>query len=219
MKRSISLILLFVGYTTICVAQIKPMGQTLGDSPIDNPAYAEVGGNAYLPLTFEKAHCIRQTGESDTLFVRFDMYAGYWEVMQGNKVLISKNRYKQVTLDIPDEGIAIFRNGFGLIDDLSGAAFYQVLYDGKTKLLKHISASKSECYNYGGIYKQCFKASERFYIQKSDGSLLRVDTNKELIWGVFGASQNQVKTYTSQNKLRIKRWPDVCKILQYFDSI
>jgi hypothetical protein len=199
--------------------QIMPLGQTMGDSPVDNPAYAEVGGSAYLPLTFQKAYCTKPTGESDTLSVRFDMYAGYWEVMQGNKVLISKSKYKQILIEIPDEGLSVFRNGFVTIDDISTAAFYQILYDGKTKLLKHISATKSDCYNYGGIYKQCFKATERFYVQQADGSLLRIDTNKELIWAVFGVSQNQVKTYATQNKLRLKRWADVSKLLQYFDSL
>jgi hypothetical protein len=200
-------------------AQIKPIGQTLGDSPIDNPAYAEVGGTAYLPLTFQTAYCTKPTGESDTLLVRFDIYAGYWEVMQGKNVMISKSKYKQVIITIPDEGLCVFRNGFAATDGLGNGAFYQILYDGKTKLLKHISATKSDCYNYGGIYKQCFKQNERYYVLQSDGSLLRLDSNKELIWGVFGASQSQLKDYATQNKLRTKRWPDISKLLQHFDSL
>ncbi len=212
-------LLLLVLVLTHAKAQIKPIGQTLGDSPIDNPAYAEVGGTAYLPLTFQRAYCTKPTGESDTLLVRFDMYAGYWEVMQGRNVLVSKSKYKQVMIDIPDEGLGVFRNGFSAIDGLSSGAFYQILYDGKTKLLKHISATKSDCYNYGGIYKQCFKQNERYYVQQADGSLLRIDTNKELIWEVFGASQSQVKDYATRNKLRTKRWLDISKLLQHFDSL
>ncbi len=188
---------------------------------LDNPNYIGKVGTPYLPITFQKAFCTKSSNAIDTLIVRLDMYAGYLEILDEarKKVHTSQETYMKYVIDLPDEGIITFRSNMKAIDQQNRENWYWVLYDGKTKLLKYTECKILECYEYGGIYTKCFKATERFYIQQSDGSLLRVDTNKELIWGVFGALQNKVKEYASQNKLRTKRWSDVSKLLQYFDSI
>jgi hypothetical protein len=206
--------------TGVVCAQFSVPISTVSYS-LDNPSYAGKVGTPYLPITFQKAPCTKSSNVTDTLMVRLDTYAGYLEILDEGrkKVRTSQDGYLKYVVNLPDDGFITFRSNIKATDQQNTDSWYWVLYDGKTKLLKYTESKINECYEYGGIYTKCFKATERFYVQQADGSLLRIDTNKELIWAVFGVSQNQVKTYAIQNKLRLKRWADVSKLLQYFDSL
>ena len=201
------------------VAQFNNTVSGFGSSSIDNPAYVNVSGNPYIPLTFQKAVCLKNTGAVDTLMVRLDTNEGVLEILKNNKIYLSKNTYKQFQVEIEDEGRVVLRSGFKAVEGQNEQTFYQVRYDGKTKLLKLTRSKIDDCYEYNDVYKKCFKKFEFFYIQNIDGQLSRIDKDRELIWDLFGTKKDSLMAFSDKNKLRLKKWGDVCKILEYYDSL
>ncbi len=116
-----------------------------------------------------------------------------------------------------DVGVCLFKNGFKNPNWPNDLSFYQILYDGKTKLLKHISHTLRDCYEYGGIYRQCFKKQEKVYLQVNNGSLVQIDKEPEKIWELL-TDVSDTKDFATKQKLKLKRWNDVAKILEYYDS-
>lgn len=214
---SIGFLLFLLTFATFSQFVNPNTGLSFEASSLDNPAYAGVLGSAYMPLAFTKAAITRTTGEIDTLLIRLDTYADYVEVQRNGKVYICKNQYKQLSVEI-DDVKSLFRNDFKTPNWPNLNSFYQVLYDGKTKLLKHTQTILVDCYEYGGgTQKQCFRKVERYYIQEANSDLIQIDKDREQIWSIL-KNNSTLKEYATQHKLKLKNWSSVVKILQYYDA-
>ena len=127
--------------------------------------------------------------------------------------------YQQCQLDVIDEGLVLYRTGFPANGKLDADTWYQVLYDGKTKLLKHrASKIQNDCYEYGGIRQPCFSHTDIYYVQGADKQLVMLEKGEQL-WPVFGPKQAEMEAVAKQKKLKVKRWDHVAQLLQTFDSL
>lgn len=201
-------------------AQFSGGGSSLPDN-LDNSAYVNVKGRPYIPMAFGRGYCLRFDGKKDTLLARLDTHLQHVEVFdhKTGRVSLRQGAYRQCQLEVIDEGLLLFRTGFPAIGKLTEGSWYQVLHDGKTKLLKHTAAIiQNECYDYGGIRQPCFKNTETYYLQAANKQLVNVDKGEQL-WAFFGPRQAEMETLAKQRKLKIKRWDHVSQLLQAFDSL
>lgn len=205
---------------TTAQAQFSGGGSSLPDN-LDNSAYANVKGRPYIPMAFGRGYCLRLDGKKDTVLARLDTHLQHIEVFdqKTGRVSLRQGVYRQCQLDVIDEGLLLFRTGFPATGILTEGSWHRVLYDGKTKLLKHTAAIlQNECYDYGGIRQPCFKKADTYYLQKSDDQLVSVDKPEQL-WAAFGPKQAEMETVAKQKKLKIKRWDHVAQLLQAFDML
>ncbi|MBC5775841.1 hypothetical protein H8S95_17330 [Pontibacter sp. KCTC 32443] len=112
-----------------------------------------------------------------------------------------------------------FRNGYPLTDGIGPAAFYEVLADGKTQLLKRISKSIVEEREDNSITKtKMYKESVRYYLA-TDGKLTKISKNKKAVFEALGKDTAALDKYIKDNKLNIREDNDLAKLVTYANTI
>jgi len=112
----------------------------------------------------------------------------------------------------------LFKSGFLDSKNQLITAYFEVLYNGKTKFLskegKMVIESKG--YNTSTITKKIENTTE-YYISKGNNSVSLVKLNEKAIL-TYLAIPDLVK-YVKDNQLNLKIRADVIKLLQYHDSL
>ena len=112
----------------------------------------------------------------------------------------------------------LFRSGF--LDSKNNliSAFFEVLYNGKTKFLskegKMVIESKG--YNTNTITKKIENTTE-YYISKANNSVSLVKLNEKVILTYLGIPD--LAKYVKDNELNLKTREDIIMLLQYYDSL
>ena len=112
----------------------------------------------------------------------------------------------------------LFRSGF--LDSKNNliSAFFEVLYNGKTKFLskegKMVIESKG--YNTNTITKKIENTTE-YYISKANNSVSLVKLNEKVILTYLGIPD--LAKYVKDNELNLKTRDDIIKLLQYCEPL
>lgn len=112
-----------------------------------------------------------------------------------------------------------YANGFPAIDGFKETSFYQVLYDGTTKLLKKSSKTvlENRPYNSATIEKSFLDASEYFMLQNDKIQKLRL--TKKVLLSLFGDKSSQLADFMKKEKIDFKNDEDLIKVFKYYDSL
>ena len=113
----------------------------------------------------------------------------------------------------------LFRANYdGAIGNTS-KSFYEVLYDGKTQLLKKYKKIilESRVYNSGVVGKK-FVDDHNYYLAK-DGKTILVKNNINAIADALPEKASALKDYVKQNKLNIKNDKDFIKLIAYYNTL
>lgn len=125
---------------------------------------------------------------------------------------------KEITSTVTDE--RKFRSGFPPVDGASAGAFYEVLNDGETILLKRASKAIVEERPDGSIVKEkLIKESVKYYIASPD-KMVKINKSKKSILAAFEAPKlPQVETYIKTNRLSLKEEGHLIKVLAYYNTL
>lgn len=112
---------------------------------------------------------------------------------------------------------AVFQAGFPKIDKQRWDSFYQILAEGKTKLLKFIRYTYSDRMQYGqGV---TFKVEPLFYFYIfADGKMHLINKVDDLVL-LFPEWINEVKGYITREGLKIRKETDLIKIVSFYNSL
>ena len=118
-----------------------------------------------------------------------------------------------------NSAIKIYQCGFPPIDNQNRISFYQILFNGKTSLLKSVYKSIQERNNEmsGERYKE-FATYENMYLLK-DGIMIRIKKDKSSIIALLQDKEQAVKKYIEDQKLHLKNEADVTALIQYYNSL
>lgn len=107
--------------------------QDINGRPIFENGYTEIEGSPYLKDEWSRGNVkAKHNGKTYELAkMRYDTYKDELEYEENQK---SYRFSSEITEFTTTSGV--FRNNFPAYESLSGRNFYQVLYDGKVKLLK-----------------------------------------------------------------------------------
>jgi hypothetical protein len=112
----------------------------------------------------------------------------------------------------------LFKSGFLDSKNQLITAYFEVLYNGKTKFLskegKMVIESKG--YNTSTITKKIENTTE-YYISKSNNSVSLVKLNEKAILTYLAIPD--LGKYVKDNQLNLKTRDDIIKLLQYHDSL
>jgi hypothetical protein len=98
------------------------------------------------------------------------------------------------------------------------SGFYEVLSDGKAKLLKKPVKKIVEKSEYASANKiRNFESINTFFIQKND-VLIPVKKDKKSFLSVLADKQVQIEKYADENKLSFKNEEDLSKIINYYNG-
>ncbi len=212
------LIIPFLGYSQ---SQLNgPTGQVfLQDASgkyITSNNYTDVDGNPYFPKEWVEGSITLKTGKS--IFynaLRLNTISGNLEFKFTDKAYDVINPINEFTL-----GTMKFRNGFEPTEKQNTETFYQVLFDGKQKLLCHKLGSiyVDQPYNSATKTKK-FELHESYFLQKTDGKLYEVKKNLKYFLIVLGDKSNQLEEYCKKENIKLRSWEDAVRVLEYADSL
>jgi hypothetical protein len=209
------LLVCFVGYSQGLTIGSTWLQDTNG-KPITTNNYVEMEGSPYFPNDWISGSVQLKSGTPFAYnALRYNTISGVLEFLLNDKPYEVINPMSEFTL-----GMMLFRKGFQPVNEQTPNSFYQVLYDGKQKLL---------CFRAGGIYTESsynsttktkkITISEDYYVQKVDGKLYPVKKNLKNILTLMDGKTEEVNTYCQKENIKIKSWDDVSRVLEYVDGL
>ena len=219
MKKVILLLLLFVslqGYTQgLSNAGGQVFLQDSNGKLLTSNNYTDIDGNPYFPKEWVEGTVGLKDGKIIAYnALRLNTISGNLEFKFTDKAYDVINPMNEFTLETLK-----FRKGFEPIEKQNAETFYQVLYDGKQKLL---------CYRLGSIYLDSpynsatktkkFQLSETYYLQKADGKLHELKKNLKFFLLQIGDNSRQLEEYCKKENIKLRSWNDAVRILEHSDG-
>ena len=219
MKKVILLLLLFVslqGYTQgLSNAGGQVFLQDSNGKLLTSNNYTDIDGNPYFPKEWVEGTVGLKDGKIIAYnALRLNTISGNLEFKFTDKAYDVINPMNEFTLETLK-----FRKGFEPIEKQNAETFYQVLYDGKQKLL---------CYRLGSIYLDSpynsatktkkFQLSETYYLQKADGKLHELKKNLKFFLLQIGDNSRQLEEYCKKENIKLRSWNDAVRILEHLEG-
>ena len=112
----------------------------------------------------------------------------------------------------------VFRCGFPAVNEWDSRHFYQILYDGETKLLKHIYNRIMTEAIFGNVTKSSkFEREEQYYVFKH-GEMKRIKRRKASVLEVLSEKEDVLSQYAKSNNLDFSSEDDLKKIVGFYDG-
>lgn len=177
--------------------------------------YTDVDGNPYFPQKWVNGSITLKSGKKIAYNeLRYNLITGNVEFNYAGKAYEVTNVMNEFKLDSMK-----FRNGFALTGKQNAETYYQVLYDGKQKLLCYRNANTYITQDYNSATKmKKLDMGEFYYLQKTDGKLYEIKRNLKSVLTLLDDKTKQTEAYCKQQNLKLKSWDDVIKVLEYTDN-
>ena len=190
----------------------------LNGRPIFENSYLSVEGTPYLREEWSagliKAKSNGKTYEMPKM--RYDAHKDEIEYDQVGKLF----RFTSAEINEFSTGEGTFRAGFPAVGNLTPKNFYQVLYDGRVKLLKrvYLAIQTERLYN-SATTTQRFVREDALYLFKNDGEMLKFKKDKSALLDAIGTEkQADLEAFIKQNKLKLTKEEDLVRILEKFSE-
>nr|MBC7613770.1 hypothetical protein [Pseudopedobacter sp.] len=117
------------------------------------------------------------------------------------------------------KGAGVFSKGFPAIDKFNSETFYDVLFDGKVKLLNKQYKTLLEVrpYNSATIEKS-FVDHNDYYLVKGS-KIERIRNSKKDFLDIFSDKSAQIEVFIKNEKIDFKNNDDLVKVFNYYDSL
>lgn len=140
----------------------------------------------------------------------------------GQEGYLGKGMATELVYTMPKEfrqDLQVFQCGFPPIDNQNRISFYQILFNGKTSLLKSVYKSIQERNNEmsGERYKE-FATYENMYLLK-DGVMSRIKKDKSSVLALLQDKAQGVKLFVEEQKLNLKNEADLVSLIKYYNSL
>jgi len=114
----------------------------------------------------------------------------------------------------------IFSSGYPAVEDQTPASFYQVIADGKVKLLKRYQKRirTDQAFNSATVTKT-FEMTGPFYYTVTDNKITRLKPAQKTVAAVLADKTDQVQTFIKTNKIDFKSDRDLAKLFTYYNSL
>ncbi len=226
MKTNQSLtILIFVLFTHFVFAQNSPAG-----SPAVSPTFqdnnslvihktvnTDFDNNEYLPSAdWRNGYFIQANGKRfEMTQMRYDAHLKRIEYKEG------ENRYypKEKIIEFGFANGDVYQNRFKAFDGLDEDTFFQVLYSGKTKLLKLTETTISDITPYNSASKlNHYNLYQTYYVLKENGQFMKSKKIYDGLLKILSDKSEDIETFVKNNKLKIRDIEPLKQVLAHYDS-
>jgi len=235
MKKSILSIFIFLLSFQICFAQSNSIsttgkwGQQIFLSDVNGQAfvnkYEGITGSVYDQTEYHLARITLKDGrvyndvktrinllEQEINFIASNGQEGY--LGKGMASEIAYIDSKEATQDAK-----VFQCGFPPIDNQNRISFYQILFNGKTSLLKSVYKTIQERNNdlSGERFKE-FATYENMYLLK-EGTMVRIKKDKSSIIALFQDKKEAITKYIDDQKINFKNEANLVALVKYYNTL
>ena len=186
--------------------------------------YSSITGDPYLFKDFKPGQFVLKTGETVSLYLRYDIYADQIHIKDGINIfaLILPERISLITID----SMKFIYSGIlkpGESGELSGKSSYFILLaDGNCKLLekKNLRIQDAEPPK---LYQEAKPArfihtGESYYIMCGDKGALKIDSRKDLLQALKD-KPDEISKFMKSRRLGTGNPADLVKIVNYYNGI
>ena len=114
----------------------------------------------------------------------------------------------------------VFRSGFPAVKSNSAKSFYEVLVDGKSKLLKKTikTINTSREYNSATVDKTVV-GTTNYYLVNQAGNIVFISKDKKSVLRELPGKETELNAFIASNKLNLKNDADLIKLIVYYNSL
>ncbi|MEZ4900662.1 MAG: hypothetical protein R2822_02320 [Spirosomataceae bacterium] len=189
--------------------------QDLNGRPIFENNYTEIEGSPYLNDTWGRGTVkAKHNGKVyEIAKMRYDVYKDEVEYEENQKPYRFGGEISEF---VTNEGL--FRNGFPASESLTERTFYQVLYDGRVKLLKRtmVRIQSEKLYNSATETKRFLKESVLYLLK--DGTMTRLTKDKKSLLEAFGSKKAEIEQFIKTEKLKLSKEEDILQIVEKYEG-
>lgn len=207
-------------------AQVNPnqmgINQIESGNQIVAGAYTNYENTPYLPTDWVPGTFVTPTGQRYAVnLLRYNADLDQPEYQLGEQVFRPRFAVRRFILgDSTQADARRFANGFLAVDQQTPASFYEIMHEGKTKLLKRTKAVLLDVTGYNSATKQKrFDFTETYYLARNGTTPVRVKRDKKSLLEVLADRGPLVDDYISREKLKFRSWDDVAKVLRFYDGL
>lgn len=111
-----------------------------------------------------------------------------------------------------------FLSGFAPVDNANTKTFYQILTDGKVKLLKRETKEITQHQDYSNATSKTVTTNPHYYLLKND-KLVLIKTNKKSILDALPDEADKIKQLITDGGIDLKNDADLIKVVEYYNQL
>lgn len=221
---------LIVAGLVSCGTMSRAQNQILNDNqgkPVMEQSYTDVEGSPYLAERWLPGTVSLSSGKTITAKLKYDVVSDelIFQSQRDSMALAFVTPVKSFRFDINTIGESsltplIFNNGYPAIDEQSEASFYQVIADGKVKLLKRYKKviHSDQAFNSATTTKT-FAMRDAVYYLLVDNKIARLKPAPKTIVTALPDKTDIVQAFIKTNKIDFKSDRDLAKLFTYYNSL
>ncbi|WP_158828679.1 hypothetical protein [Mucilaginibacter lacusdianchii] len=199
--------------------------QDLNGSPIREKKYTDVNGSPYLTANWEKATVQLSNGQTYNVEVKYDLVSDdlTFKSPKGDSLSFVQpvKEFKLSYINDNQPQTHLYRSGFPSTGGkTTERSFYEVLYDGGTKLLKKRAKSIwMETTTYGTATQTKNITDRTTYFAFKDNKMIPIKQDKKSVLAALSDKADKMEKYVKENKIDWKQDTDLAKVFEYYNSI
>jgi hypothetical protein len=148
--------------------------------------------------------------------MRYDSFLGRLEYRENGLLFTPKKKIIEFGFDSGE----LFQSRFEPFDSHDEETFFQVLYDGKTKVLKHVKLNMVDATPYYSATKvKHFNTFEMYYVVKNKDEIVKSRKQDRKLLTALNDKNQQIQTYIKTNGLKWEKPEDLRKIMSYYETL
>ncbi len=198
----------------------------LQGKPYMEHSYTEVDGSAYLIANWAAGTVTFVNGKTITAPIKYDLVRD--ELLFQNKGDSAAMSFVEpvkgfgfTNAAIEESNIIppVFSSGFPAVDSQTPASFYQVIADGKTKLLRYYKKTirTDKAFNSATSTKT-FVLINLYYVFINN-QITKIKPGQKTILAALNDKAGQLQTYMKSNTVNYKNDADLAKLFTYYNSL
>ncbi len=189
---------------------------------VENEDYVKVAGDPFIDKKFQKGEVVfKDSVVAKEIPMRFNSYTDNIEFKKNDTILALAN---PELIDHVSFGYRTFIYSPYKEGAFTKKGYFEVLADGKTKLLLHYEAiikrEQLPASNYeGGNYRDYFRNSESYYIKKDDNIAHKVSKTKKSILKALGDHTSELEAFIKKKHLKLSKTDNLIDLIYYYNSL
>jgi hypothetical protein len=187
--------------------------------------HTAVEGNPYLINGWTSGFVILQNNKNIRAKLKFDIQANRLLFLDKNgQALELENKFSGFSLDSADKEISNinplkFVKGYPAIERQTENSLYQIVGDGKVKLLKYYTKEKTEhIADTSSVITSKYRASKFYYVFKNN-QLKQIYPNKKSFLKLLNEHSEQLDSYLTSNNIDFTSDLDLQKLFAWYNSL
>ncbi len=215
-KFILFIVLLLVVRSTI--AQIAISGDAIHGTPIYAKINENIKGSPYLfDQWFNGSVKLKDKTVHNDMQLKYDQMTGKLIFKdKSENTFHFEHPVEEFTLQTPSGENVVFKNGFKNIEKNTDDTFYQILADGKVKLLKHSKKSIVQSVPYGqSVPEKTILNSEAFYVVSSD-TIQKLKKDKKALAFL---NSDKLSSFITKNNMDLQKEADLILAINFYNSL